>query len=146
MDLAVAREPLVGYRGFRLLPDGRLCSLYRWVPWEPGRVLVAQCLARAWPPTPRPGAHRAPRVGCGCGITALSGTRHDPWPAGAIGGVVALSGAVILRETIPPRPGHVVMLAERARLLALAQGDNQRAAQIASRYGVVLLSNLEEWA
>lgn len=122
-----------------------LTSLYRWVRWIPGEVLVARCLVRAWPPEAPRGAHRAPDRACRCGIAALPVPDHAwCWPAGALGGVVALSGHVIVRE-LPDAPGTAVMLAERARLVALALGDNQRVRDVARRYGVALLQDLAEW-
>lgn len=57
-----ASSPLLGWRYWQLRPDGRLRSVtHRRIAWSPDEPQQARCLIAG---------HRAPAIGCACGIHA----------------------------------------------------------------------------
>jgi hypothetical protein len=109
-------EPVVGFRAWRVRPDGGLAPKVASAPWSSNEPTAAHC----WPPPhaghARRGPHAAPHRACHCGIHAyhsieLMRPEKTPFTNFVYGAVVAAGRIVVSREGFR---------AERARVVAVS--------------------------
>jgi glycine cleavage system H lipoate-binding protein len=133
-DLPQYVEPVVGFRAWRLAPDGELgpWSMVR-EPWRPG-VNEARCLAVG------ADAHAVPGHDCTCGLYALAqldDERLDP-EAAAVGSIAAWGEMEVHATGFRARFATITGLAVAARA---SEAHRALLARAASRYGVELVEH-----
>jgi hypothetical protein len=132
-------NPLVGFRAWRATADHELRPLayYSLAAWNDGPWATAVCRHGAAGETDERGApiaHDAPDWSCSCGIHAY----YEPW-WGPLGRRGLIYGAILAWGRIVEHERG--FRAERAQIIALAEGPNVRA--VAERYDVPVLTDTE---